>query len=606
MNRCTLALLLLAASAAPALAQFGGLSLGGQLAGPPRAAVQTAVNLSSIPAAHQAVVAIVLDVPDGCHIPAAVPGVDSLLPFVLTVDPNPHVAFLPTVYPTGQKIDFVGLGRANAYLGRLTIFLPFTINADTPPGPITISGKFDYQICTATTCFPPADQPFSATAQIVPASDPPVSANAELFTDFDPRVFAAAQAAPAAAKSVAVDFFGHGFQLGVGAWQAALPLALLVGLIFNLMPCVLPVLPLKAIGFYESAGHDRARSLLLGLVFAGGMLCAFAVLAVLVVVKHLVWGQQFSNPYFLWPMVAVLIVMAIAMFGALDLALPSSVYQFTPRHDTIGGNFLFGAFAALLATPCTAPMLVGILAWATNQPQWLGFTAILTVGLGMSLPYLVLSAVPELARKLPRGGAAPQTIKQTMGFLILAVAAFFAGGRLLDPDIMWWLVFSLIAAAALFLIVRTLLLTTRPIPIVASLTAAAILVVPSFLFVHNITKPTVAWIPFTDAALTAARATGRPVLIDFTAFWCSTCQVIDNTVFHDPATIDLLRTQKFITLKADVSAKDAPGWPMVQSLTQAGGIPLTVLYFPGHQSPVLLTSLYRPQNLADAVRQQSR
>jgi hypothetical protein len=143
MLRRTIALLLLVAMAAPALAQFGGLLPGGPMAGPPRAAVQTAVNLSAIPAAHQAVVAIVLDVPDGYHIPANAPGVENLLPFILTPDADPRVAFLPPVYPTGQKIDFVGFGPASAYVGRVTVYLPFTVKGDVPPGSITVSGKLN-------------------------------------------------------------------------------------------------------------------------------------------------------------------------------------------------------------------------------------------------------------------------------------------------------------------------------------------------------------------------------------------------------------------------------------------------------------------------------
>src|SRR4029079_11723689 len=133
---------------------------------------------------------------------------------------------------------------------------------------------------------------------------------------------------------------------------------------------------------------------------------------------------------FVWGIVILLVICAAGMFGTVTLTLPTSLYNVDPRQDTVGGNIVFGAFTAILATPCTAPLLPPLLIWASARPAYIGAPAVMMVGVGMALPYLILSAMPELARKFPRTGPWSELFKQMMGFLMLAAAAYFAGGRL--------------------------------------------------------------------------------------------------------------------------------------------------------------------------------
>src|SRR5439155_3679285 len=168
-------------------------------------------------------------------------------------------------------------------------------------------------------------------------------------------------------------------QQPMSAW-AAFGTALLAGLLFNIMPCVLPVLPLKAAAFHRAAEHHRSRSLLLGVAFSVGIIAVFAVLAVLVLVLRVIqWGSLFSNPIFIWGIVILLVICAAGMFGAFTLQLPTALYNVDPRQDTVGGNVIFGAFTAILATPCTAPLLPPLLLWASTQPAYLGVPAMLMV-----------------------------------------------------------------------------------------------------------------------------------------------------------------------------------------------------------------------------------
>ena len=243
---------------------------------------------------------------------------------------------------------------------------------------------------------------------------------------------------------------GHPGKLPGADWSIsyAFGVAFVVGLLFNIMPCVLPVLPLKAIGFYEVGQHKRSRSFLFGLVFSLGIIAVFAILSVpIIVLKKISWGQLFSEWWFIWPMVLVLVAMAFGLFGTFTFRLPVGAYNFEPRHDTFSGNFLLGGFTAILATPCTAPLLPPLLVWAASQPTY-GVPAMLMVGVGMASPYLILSALPELARKFPRTGPWSELFKQMMGFMLLAAAAFFAAGQVIHSVNYWWIVFAVVVIAA--------------------------------------------------------------------------------------------------------------------------------------------------------------
>ncbi len=407
------------------------------------------------------------------------------------------------------------------------------------------------------------------------------------------------------ATGTTVDFFGRTFQLGASNIWLALAIALAVGVLFNLMPCVLPVVPLKAIGFFEVSRHHRARCVMLGAVFSLGIVAVFAVLAVLIVALrtslHFSWGEQFKYGWFIWAIVAILVVMALGMFGLFEVALPNSVYSLAPSHESVWGNFVFGILAAVLSTPCTAPMFAGLLAWATAQPIYLGVSVVVTVGVGMALPYLVLSAFPNLARWVPRTGPWSVILKQMMGFLLLAVAVYFAGGRLATSREFFWAVFAVIVAAMIFLVIRTIQIAPPVWPVLISLAIAVVVIRISLSITQRLTGG-IAWQPYSNQAFAAAIASGRPVLVEFTANWCPNCLSIEASVYHDPRTEAALHKDNVVLLRADLTDENAPGWPKVYELNPGGGIPLTAIYAPHDEQPVAkLTSLYSTENLIDAL-----
>jgi thiol:disulfide interchange protein len=583
---------------------------------PALAARQTAtftaeLSTSALQPGQTAVAAVVFTALPGYHVQSHTPLEDSFIKFEVEPDANPAVDYLDPIYPPGEITDSPALGKQSVYAGKITVYIPLRVKPGAPLGDTTLSGKITWQACNDQVCFPPEiKQPFSINTKIVSADTPVTPNDPASFAAFDPHIFATAPLEPttlpsaAASTATAVDFFGLTFSLGASNIWLALIIALAVGLLFNLMPCVLPVVPLKAIGFFEVSRHNRARCFMLGIVFSLGIIAVFGVLAILIVAfrstLHFSWGEQFKYGWFIWAIVAILLVMAAGMLGLFEVVLPSKIYELTPSHESAWGNFVFGMLAAVLSTPCTAPMFAGLLAWATAQPLALGVAVVMAVGVGMAVPYLLLSAFPELARWVPRTGPWSLVLKQMMGFLLIAVAVYFAGGRLASSKEFFWAVFAVVAVAMLFLVIRAFQLSKSAGPIIAAIISAIAVDAVALALTLRLLGG-LDWKPYSQQAFAAARATGKPVLVEFTANWCGNCLALEASVYHDKKTAAAIHDHGVILLRADLTNENAPGWPVVNELNPGGGIPLTAIYPPSSDEPIKLTSLYTTQNLLDAL-----
>jgi thiol:disulfide interchange protein DsbD len=599
-----LALLALCFAGAPTIAQPKDA--------PQRAQVKRAVlSQTALRPGDKAMLAVEFEVEEGFHAQSHTPTQDFFIKFELKPDKDDAVTFGDPVYPQGKDEEYPGLGKLNVYTGKVVIFVPVEVKPDAKPGDIKLSGVAKYQACDDKVCYPPAKAKFEAKTSIVPAGTEVKPNEPELFKD------AAKHAAPAEPKnrSTAVvppaapaRIFGR--ELGSNAYLLAFFGAFIVGVIFNVMPCVLPVVPLKIMGFYEVAQHSRAKSLAFGAVFSAGLIASFGVLAVLIVALRVIdWGELFTKWWFIVPMVIVLIAMAISMFGLFTVRVPTALYNVTPRHDTYVGNFLFGVLTAALSTPCTFGMFVGLLAWALTQPASIGVALIMMVGVGMAFPYFVLSAMPEVARRFPRGGAGGEVVKQFMGFLLLATAIYFASPlirRAASQETVWWFIYASIAAGSLFLLVRGVRVSKTMTGRVTAALVALLIFIPSTYAVRLLTIKPFEWQAFTPQALAQARAQGRIVLVDFTATWCGNCHFLEATVLKSHTIVQAVHDHQVVMMKADVTDDGAPGRPLLAQLSPAGAIPLTAIYIPGAPNPTQLTGIYERAELKRVLDDASR
>jgi thiol:disulfide interchange protein len=562
------------------------------------------LNFTAVHPGQQAGVAVVLDLQSGFHAQSHTPKDPNLIALSVRTDANPQITFGQPIYPPGHDENYPGLGLVNVYSARTVIYVPVTVSNNAKPGPLTLSGTIRYQVCDDKMCFAPKTTPWKLETKVVAAGEATEANQAELFKGYTPaasRETASTQSTTGSTPpAVVVD--------GQPKWgvSVALGAAFVAGILFNIVPCVLPVLPIKVLGFAEVAQHDRAKTVGLASVFGAGIVAVFAALALFILVlKRFTWGQQFSNPWFAWGVVVLLAVLAFWMFGWLNVNLPGGVYSFSPRHDTHLGNFEWGVLTAVLSTPCTGPLFPPLMLWAQAQPVAVGVTAVMMVGVGMAFPYILLSAFPELARRFPRVGPWAELFKQMMGFLLLGAAVFFAAGRFLHGAALYWSLVPVALVAGGFLLIRTVQNGAHGRGIAIASVLALLMIGGTTAMAATFVSP-VKWQPYSDQTIEQARKEGKIVLVKFTANWCLNCQYIERTVFHDKTTAAALERHHVLAFKADLTADDAPGWERLKTLSATGGIPLTAIYVPGQEKPIVIDSVYTTGTLIRTLDEADR
>ena len=388
-----------------------------------------------------------------------------------------------------------------------------------------------------------------------------------------------------------------------------LGLAFLAGLILNVMPCVLPVIPLRILSLAQIAGENRRRLVTLGLAFAGGMLLFFVALAALSAAGRLATQQAFSlSGLFQFQAVRValalvLVALAANLFGLFNVVVPSRIAGIGQGGGKQGhlSSAGMGFMMAVLATPCSFAILAQAMAWAQIMPLWLGTVAILTIGVGMATPHALLVAFPDLINKLPKPGRWMELFKQSMGFVLLPVAIWliFAGSE--DTYAGWVVAYAVLLALCLWIWgtwVRFDASLRRKL-LVRGL-AAAMAVGGGIWMLTPAEKPVVTMEKFSDERIAAARAENRLVLVKFTSATCLSCLVVDRTVYSDPEVARRLGEHNALVIKADTTNAAAPASKMLTRQFR-GAPPLTVLFPPGGRKPIRLDGKFTKADLFKAL-----
>ncbi|HEV2695730.1 MAG TPA: protein-disulfide reductase DsbD domain-containing protein [Verrucomicrobiae bacterium] len=332
--------------------------------------------------------------------------------------------------------------------------------------------------------------------------------------------------------------------------------AFIGGLILNIMPCVLPVIALKILGFVSEAKSSPRRVRALGGIYAIGVLFSFLVLAGVVIAlkgagRQAGWGMQFANPIFLVSLTTLVTLVALNLFGVFEVTLGGGALdkagELASQHGAAGA-FFNGVLATALATPCTAPFLSIALGFAFAQSAAYVVLIFLTVGLGLAAPYILLSWNPAWLKFLPKPGAWMEKFKIAMGFPMLATVVwlFNIAGSTYGKNVLWLGVFLVSTAFAAWVFGefvqrgRSGKTTGTIIALVLLLGGYAFAlekeldwrhVVPGEVSPGSLKESAdgIDWQPWSPEAVKAAQAAGKVVLVDFTADWCLTCQVNKKT-----------------------------------------------------------------------------
>ncbi len=392
-------------------------------------------------------------------------------------------------------------------------------------------------------------------------------------------------------------------------WRAAL-FALLGGLILNLMPCVFPILSLKAFSFISANYKTEAKRRFEGVAYTLGIWVSFmAIVAVLLALRAggaaIGWGFQLQEPLFVALMVLLMTLVALSLSGMFDIRLGiEGAGQGFASREGAQGAFFKGVLAALVATPCTAPLMAPAIGFALTQPIITVFVVFSLLAVGMALPFLALAFIPAVARVMPKPGAWMEKMKEALAFPMYLTAA--------------WLLYIFdrqLGAVATFLLLVGLVICIFGVWLAKQgqgrvLKAFALLVIlgsigfvaskPWASLLESGSEASEAELAYSGKTLAALRAEGKPVFVYFTADWCITCKVNEKVVLMTDDIQQLFKDKGITVLKGDWTNRNAEIAGVLANYGRAG-VPLYLYYAPGSKDAVLLPEILTSGAVHDAI-----
>ena len=405
----------------------------------------------------------------------------------------------------------------------------------------------------------------------------------------------------------------------IGPWEAIL-FAFLGGIILNLMPCVLPVLSIKVLGFIQQAGESRRKVAAHNSLFTLGVLTSFWILAAALLLlraggEQLGWGFQLQSPAFIIILSAFMFLVGLNLLGVFEVGVSLTGVGSGSRRSGLIGSFLAGVTATVVATPCTAPFMGSALGFSLTQPVFISIAIFTALGLGMAAPYVILTSSPFLLKFVPKPGRWMETLKHAMGFLLMATVVWLAWVLSIQTgadSILLLLATLLVLAVAAWIygrwgniaVVRSKRTTAQIVAavlIIGAISAAALNSPTPMTSTVSSTSANLAWEPFSPERVAEVQEQGKPLLIDFTAAWCLSCKVNERVAFSSNAVQDRLNQLAVVTMKADWTSRDAR---ITKALASFGrnSVPLYVLYTgKSDQQPILLPEILTPGIVLEAL-----
>ena len=491
--------------------------------------------------------------------------------FNIEVEKIQNIKFSETIYPKGHKNEIL---NTIEFSDKVNLIKPFSY-AQNLKSAISAKVTVNYQLCKDNgACLFPQSEEFKVTIQ--------------------PQ------------KSEKSNFLKY------------LLMAFLGGLILNVMPCVLPVLSIKAISLVKQSGQEHKVILKHSLTYAAGIILSFIALATVVIImkttgESVGWGFQFQNPYFVIILLSMMLVFALSLFDLFTFSAPGmQVANNASGKDGYLGSFMSGIFAVLLATPCTAPMLGAALGFAFSQSAIVIIILFIAIGAGLAFPFVIIGFIPKMINFMPKPGAWMNTFKEVMGFLLLGTVIYLfrvlyfqlSGEELIN---ILWFMLSLSFAAWIYGKYAT--------PIKPKKTQWIAIIISIFLiaaswstFVHisQNKKNTVKnehsnWQTFTPELLAAHIAENKIVFVDFSAEWCMTCKTNEALVLNTDEIQNLFKSKGVQLLLGDNTKKNHIVDEWLKKYNRAG-VPLYLLFIPNKKEPIIFPEILTKQMIINSLK----
>jgi len=491
-----------------------------------------------------------------------------------------YISFSEPIFPASEwYFDKTSDKKLQVFSNKFTVFLPFNVaRTEFETGETNVNVKIGIEgaVCSDIQCRVPDFGDLSTDIRI--SLDAAMSEAKFVLPDVTE---AAAGREPA--------FTGE--RASYSAWFA-LGLAFLAGLSLNIMPCVWPVLPLIVMRIVEQAKASRRQSIAMGLAFCFGILLFFVCLAGANIVLQvfygtaLQWGDQFRNPAFVAGMALLLVVLALFMFGVFTITVPSAIASKSGSGKGYSGAVGMGFLAAILSTPCSFAILAAAFAWAQVQPLLLATVAIMVIGIGMAVPYAILTSMPALLKRIPRPGRWMELFKQGIGFVLLIIAvkliAALPQGRRIGV-----LYFAVVLAFCIWMWGGWVGYNTKPLrKWLIRIIAITLTVTAGWVFLPTPAGERVSWQKYDADSVEDALTQQRPVLIKFTADWCLSCGAVERVVYAREDIAKLIEQKGVFAIKADTTVKDFPATIALKNVYNEPGVPVSMLFMPGKKEPV--------------------
>ncbi len=393
--------------------------------------------------------------------------------------------------------------------------------------------------------------------------------------------------------------------------------ALLGGLVLNVMPCVLPVLTLKAFHVVEHGKHSPAQRRKHGLAYTAGTVSLFLAIAAVVVAlkasgRRLGWGMQFQHPPFVAALTTIVFVFALNALGVFEILISTEGKD--EDEGSAWGSLVNGWFAAIMSTPCSAPFVGSAVAFAllsTTTPVQV-FLVFGMMGFGLAVPYLLLTLIPAIGNRLPRPGAWMEQVKQLMGFALIATTIwlFRTFQKQVTPEAANWFLFFLLSVAVAFWGNHSfggLRHTHRRRWIVRLIAVAG--VVLAYRSMVTFERPALAvalaandgggakkgsmepvikdghivWTMYDANRVKAEHARNRPVFLDFTAEWCASCKANEKAFIESDTVRNAFDRTKVLPVKVDMTNESDELNALLDKFYKGldrNGIPAYVVYYP--------------------------
>ena len=494
------------------------------------------------------------------------------------------------------------------YDGPTPFFIPLT------DGPATVVVGLKALLCSSTTCQPIKEELelVITTAKALPPAEE---------QDWWPRFVQAAPgpdsglglepvtsgevAQTPAARALSPRYFSPGLEVHTLSKAAAL--AFLAGLILNFMPCVLPVITLKLRSFIPAADSvpksQRLAFRTHNLFFALGMMLYFLILAGIIAVTGMAWGQIFQEPAAIITLTAIVFALCLSLFGVYDLPLidlkgKAKGVVHHPRLE----SFTTGILATILATPCSGPFLGGVLAWALIQPPDIIALVLSCIGLGMASPYLAMALFPGLYRFLPKPGAWTLHLERILGFLLAATCVYLFGLLPTSEYVNMLILLWTIALSAWIWGKWTSLSQDRTRRwSIRGIAVALVVLAAAFLFrPEGHPDP---WKNFDMQQFETLRGQEN-LILDFTADWCPNCKFLEKTVLTPEKSAAFAKEHDAILMRVDLTRHDPELMALLESLGSKS-IPILAIFPKGNpDSPLVLRDLFTGGQLKEALDQE--